>query len=120
MKYNIVSFWNDNATLEEKEKLILLTAKGQGDVRENIERWAVDPNCNQAALCADLLARRSVEWETRAAKRREQLESNPFDPRTEVSAGAQHIANRIVKHLWIIFVLLPVVLGILYAILRAL
>jgi len=53
-----------------------------------------------------------------------------FDPRTEVSADAIHIAQsarqaaakasgRIVKHLWIIFVLLPVVLGILFAILTA-
>jgi hypothetical protein len=54
----------------------------------------------------------------------------PFDTRTEVSADAYHIvkcaredsreaAGRIVKHLWIIFVLLPVVLGILFAILTA-
>jgi hypothetical protein len=54
----------------------------------------------------------------------------PFDRRTEVSADAYHIvkraredsreaAGRIIKHLWIIFVLLPVVLGILFAILTA-
>lgn len=48
--------------------------------------------------------------------------ANPFDPRSEVSADAYYIAERvsgrIVKHLWIIFVLLPVVLGILFALLK--
>ncbi len=43
----------------------------------------------------------------------------PFDPRSEVSADAEHIAGRIIKHLWIIFVLLPVVLGILFVILKS-
>lgn len=42
---------------------------------------------------------------------------HPFNPRTEVSADAIHIASRIVKHLWIIFVLLPFVVGVLLAIL---
>lgn len=50
------------------------------------------------------------------AKRQESL-AKPFDPRTEISADAQHIAGRIVTHMWIIFVLLPLVLGILFAIL---
>ena len=36
----------------------------------------------------------------------------PFDPRREVSASAK----RIVLNLWIIFVALPVAIGILYAI----
>jgi hypothetical protein len=40
--------------------------------------------------------------------------ANPFDARSEVSADARHI----VKHLWIIFVLLPVVLGILLVLLK--
>jgi hypothetical protein len=42
-----------------------------------------------------------------------------FDPRTEVSADARYIAKRISRTLWIIFVLLPVVLAILYAIVTA-
>lgn len=37
-----------------------------------------------------------------------------FDPRREVSADAHYI----VKHLWIIFVLLPVVLGVLLMLLK--
>ncbi len=66
------------------------------------------------------------------------LLANPFDSRNEVSADARHIAEnqilltrnevsadaryiagKIVSHMWIIFVLLPVVLGILFAILTA-
>lgn len=43
-----------------------------------------------------------------------------FDLRSEVSEDARYISGRIVTHLWIIFVLLPVVLGILFAILYAL
>jgi uncharacterized membrane protein YvbJ len=52
--------------------------------------------------------------------RRQELQNNPFDPRTEISADAIHIASRIVKHLWIIFVLLPFVAVVLWAILAAL
>lgn len=42
--------------------------------------------------------------------------SRPFNPRTEISADAQYIAKRIVKTMWTIFVLIPVVIGIMYAI----
>jgi hypothetical protein len=38
----------------------------------------------------------------------------PFNPKKDVSADARHV----VKHLWIIFVLLPVVLAILYSLLK--
>lgn len=52
-----------------------------------------------------------------------------FDPRTEISADAAHIAQcaredaqessgRIVKHMWIIFVALPFVLGSLIMLLK--
>lgn len=37
-----------------------------------------------------------------------------FDARNEVSADARYISGRIVKHLWVIFVLLPVVAGLLF------
>ena len=60
-----------------------------------------------------------ADVEAKAAAKRQESLANPFDPRTEISADAQHIAGRIVKHLWIIFVLLPVVLGILFTILTA-
>jgi hypothetical protein len=36
-------------------------------------------------------------------------------PRTEVSADAKHIASKIVTHLWILFVLLPFITGMLLA-----
>ena len=73
-----------------------------------------------------------------AEDRRTMLSANPFDSRREVSADARHIADnytsftrnevsadaryvagKIVSHMWIIFVLLPVVLGILFAILTS-
>ena len=41
-----------------------------------------------------------------------------FDPRKEVSADALYIAGRIVKHLWIIFVLLPIICAVLYELLK--
>jgi hypothetical protein len=56
--------------------------------------------------------------DARAAKR-EELQDNPFDPRTEVSADARHIANKIVTHLWILFVLLPFIIGLLLVLLGA-
>lgn len=42
------------------------------------------------------------------------LQPKPFRPRREISADARYI----VTHLWIIFVVLPFVLAILYKILR--
>jgi hypothetical protein len=43
----------------------------------------------------------------------------PFDPRTEVSADARHIAGRIVTHMWIAAVVLPVIIGLAWALLRS-
>ena len=63
------------------------------------------------------LARAQKELAEREAERQKSL-ANPFDARSEVSENARYISGRIVKHLWIIFVLLPVVLGILFAILK--
>ena len=37
----------------------------------------------------------------------------PFDPRNGVSADARHIAGRIVTHLWILFIGVPVFVGLL-------
>jgi hypothetical protein len=48
------------------------------------------------------------------ALKREEMTENPFDPRTEVSADARHIA----MHLWILFALLPVVAALLLWLLR--
>jgi hypothetical protein len=47
----------------------------------------------------------------RRSERRQELQDNPFDPRTEISADARHI----VAHLWVLFVGLPVILGLLWA-----
>jgi|ERR1041384_383743 hypothetical protein len=91
---------------------------------EELERWAGDPNCIEQSECAAILTKRKelqaaelVKLQAQWAAKRKELEENPFDPRTEVSADAKHIANKVVTHLWILFVALPIVLGILYSIL---
>jgi hypothetical protein len=63
------------------------------------------------------LAERAKRKEKMEAKRQE-LQDNPFDPRTEVSADAKHIASRVVTHLWILFVALPLVLALLFQLLK--
>lgn len=96
--YDIAEHW-DNLSSGKKTRVINLAS------REQLEKWASDPDCNQQLLCADAL------------KNVPQIP--PFDPHTEVSADARHIAGRIVQHLWIIFVVLPFVLAILYEILKS-
>jgi hypothetical protein len=96
---------------------------------EELEKWAADPNCFEMVTCASLLAEKHTEREQRHAKleetratkrerlieRRKELEADPFDPRTEISADAKHIASRIITHLWILFVLLPIIAVVLFA-----
>jgi hypothetical protein len=58
-----------------------------------------------------------------AQRRAAEIAGEPIPVRTEnirpqISADAQFIANKIVTHLWIIFVLLPVVLVILFVLLK--
>jgi hypothetical protein len=52
-----------------------------------------------------------------AATKKAEIQANPFDARTEVSA-ARYIAGHIAKHLWIILFVLPFVLAILFEILK--
>jgi len=92
---------------------------------EDLQKWMSDPNCIEKDKCAALLTERiatqeavRLERQQRSADKRAQLQENPFDPRTEVSADARHVARQIVKNLWIIFVVLPFVLGLLYEILK--
>jgi hypothetical protein len=47
-----------------------------------------------------------------------QDDGRPFNPRTEVSADAKYVARKVVTHLWILFVALPIVLIILVEILK--
>ncbi|CAN5489075.1 hypothetical protein BH10ACI4_BH10ACI4_09590 [soil metagenome] len=96
---------------------------------EELEKCASDPNCIEQEICAYYLTQRKAKREKDLAnsedlkkvrdaallEKRDELMINPFDPRTEVSADAKHIASRVVTHLWILFVMLPVVLGILLA-----
>ena len=94
---------------------------------ETLQKWAHDPNCIEMEECAKAWANRlekrekdaprkqaamEAEMQRRSVQRKE-LEDNPFNPRIEISADAIHVASRIVKHLWIIFVLLPFVIALL-------
>ena len=88
---------------------------------DQLEKWAADPNCIEQVECAAFLANRRerqaaelAELQAKQAQKRKEMEENPFDPRTDVSADARHIANKVVTHLWILFVALPIVLAILY------
>lgn len=109
---------------------------GSGIDDDQLAKAVNDPNCKNQQECLDALERRkalkALQEEREAARavqekiRREtvraELQDNPFDPRHEISADAEHIAKvvggRIVAHMWIIFVALPFMLGLLYAILK--
>ena len=94
---------------------------------ETLQKWAHDPNCLEMEECAKAWAKRLEKQEKDAPRKqaameaemqrrtvlRKELEDSPFNPRTEISADAIHVASRIVKHLWIIFVLLPFVIALL-------
>jgi hypothetical protein len=71
-----------------------------------LDEWANDPNTANPQECRNVLK----EKLERLPKKRQALQEDPFDPRTEVSADAR----KIVGTLWIIFVLLPFVIGLLY------
>jgi hypothetical protein len=92
-----------------------------------LSKWAHDANCFETKEAAQELAeriakRKMSEADRQAAiaadqqrpfERPERIRNNPFDPRTEVSADAKYTASRIIKHLWLIFVLLPFVAALL-------
>jgi hypothetical protein len=80
-----------------------------GASRQELEKWGTDPNCIEMEACAKALAQRLANLEN--------LQDNPFNPRTEVSADAKYIAGRIVSHLWILFILMPFIIGLLLLVL---
>jgi len=89
---------------------------------QELEKWGADPDCYEMEICANALAERlakrenaEVEHRASVGAKRKELRENPFDPRTEVSADARHI----VKHLWILFVLLAFFGGLLLTIVGA-
>lgn len=73
----------------------------------------------EAMLEEDLDQQPEVKEEALFADGTKVKVSRPFNPRNEVSADAQYIAKRIVRTMWTIFVLLPVVIGIIFAIATA-
>lgn len=93
---------------------------------EQLQKWATDPDCIESDMCGseltDRLVKRTTDEtakRTARANKRAEMADNPFDPRTEVSADAKHIAGRIVTHLWILFVLLPFIGAALFMLLAA-
>ena len=126
-KYSIVSSWDP---LDRKRWSVLDAASD-----EQLEKWSNDTNCKERYKAADKLADRRrlrdeqeantksldvnpEKWPLERTARKEELKDYPFDPRTEISADAKHIAGRVVTNLWVIFVLLPIVLGILFTLLK--
>jgi hypothetical protein len=106
-KYSIVSGWDP---LDKNRWRVLEAATD-----EQLEKWSNDPNCEESSKAAAELAEREKR---RAEEGAHTSVLNPFDPRTEISADAKHIAGRVVTNLWVIFVLLPIVLGILFTLLK--
>ncbi len=128
--YDIVAGWS-NFPADDQARI--LDSAAQVD----LEKWASDSECKQQVPCIKELRKRrsnaaksSVPGWT-AAMSEATLTNAPtaemlFEPRTDISADAKHIASaversgrRIVTHLWILFVALPAVVGILYAILTS-
>jgi hypothetical protein len=92
---------------------------------QDLEKWSKDTLCLEMTQCAELLVKRAAKREAarlakieQLAERKKALDEKPFDARTEISADARHIASRIVTQLWVIFVLLPIVLVLLYELLK--
>ena len=99
--------------------------------RQELDTWANDPRCFEKEICAAEMERRQNPTErsvsnrepsgqqesrrlagqesTQTVQAASHLQGNSFNPRTEVSADAKYIASQVVRHLWIIFVLLPFV-----------
>lgn len=78
----------------------------------NLQMWSEDPACLNRGECALRLSERIKADGGNPDVTKS--ESRPFDCRVEISADARHI----VKHLWIIFVLLPFALGLLFLLLQ--
>jgi hypothetical protein len=106
------------------EPQTLTVKKLQDAFNDQLDRWArADPNPSNRQAAQDEITRRArIAQEERAGRPYVPVKVEdagppvPFDPRTEVSADAKHIASRIVTHLWIIFIALPIAAWILYEI----
>jgi hypothetical protein len=90
---------------------------------EQLQKWGTDPDCIEMDVCAKALRERLANRETDRARlqttlaaKRKELQDNPFDPRTEVSADTRHIARKIVMHMWILFAVTFVLLPFLIAV----
>ena len=111
--YDIADHWEDLSP-GQRARVINLASD------EQLKKWAADSECNQMLLCGAALAKTVADGYGPAPAQHNmaKLSADLFNPRNEVSADARYIAGCIVKNLWIIFVALPFVLGILILILK--
>jgi len=86
---------------------------------EQLEELSRDETHPSAVAIAEEVKRRATLKSAQAVPNR------PFDPRNEVSADARYIADQVAKEgraivitLWIVLVGIPVLLGVLYALLK--
>jgi hypothetical protein len=97
---------------------------------EQLEKWGRDPDCIEMEVCAKALIERiakreadRVKFQTATAAKRKELQDNPFDPRTDVTANTRYIVKKIVTHFWILFavcfVLLPFMIGVVLGVVKA-
>ena len=94
---------------------------------DELERLLYNPNPEDRSRAqAELMRRQTPEPRLKPSESSIQsttsteaaLQQPAFDPKTDVSADAKYIAGRIVTHLWIIFVLLPFIIVLLWELLK--
>jgi hypothetical protein len=112
--------WAQDPDCHEMEMCANVLAERRAErEKSSVERLVKHENADEV----EQLAQPDVQLEAASTpvsyQKRQESQVNPFDPRTEISADARYVAGRIVKHLWILFVFLPVILGLLYALVTA-
>ena len=67
---------------------------------EQVQKWASDPDCIEQEQAAAHMQWRLAERAKRKqelASKRQELQDNPFDPRTEVSADANILPEKLLR-----------------------
>jgi hypothetical protein len=91
--YDIAEHWEDLSTGKRAQVINLA-------LREQLRKWASDPNCNQKDLCAAALANEDVIpllTAPRNPQRQNEQVDSPLNPRAEVSEDARYIAGQITQ-----------------------
>src|SRR5208282_5057502 len=87
--YDIAEHWED---LSPSKKVIVINSASD----EELRKWAIDPDCNQKHLCVAALAKEDILALLLAYQPSHPMNEHvdvPFNPRTEVSEDARHIAR---------------------------